>query len=172
MRAPGSRRLAVRRDWRRTIERAWYRFLHLPPRLLYALGGGALIGRFVLLLTTRGRRSGASRTTPLQYERVGSAVIVGSARGIAADWYRNVDADARVEVTVGRRHFRGRATPNRDPTAVADFLELRLTRHPRLVGAILRLAGLPARPSRTKLEAYAQGLAIVTIEPDRPGEPP
>lgn len=152
--------------WKTSLRRAWYRFLHLPPRLLYTVGLGPLIGRFVLLLATRGRRSGLHRTTPLQYERSGKELIVGSARGIAADWYRNVLSNDRVEVTIGRRTFAGHATPTSEPSAVADFLELRLERRPRLVGRMLRLYGLPSRPDRAQLEAYAEGLAIVTIELD------
>ncbi len=154
------------RKWTKSVRRAGYRLLHLPPRLFYAIGLGPLIGRFVLLLTTRGRRSGLRRTTPLQYERLGDTVIVGSARGVAADWYRNVLADDRVEVTIGRRRFAGRATPTSEPSAVVDFLEYRLKRRPRLVGMMLRLYGLPARPDRAQLEAYARDLAIVTIEAD------
>ena len=44
------------------------RLLHLPPRLAYAIGLGPLLGRFVLLMTTTGRKSGRRRVTPLQYE--------------------------------------------------------------------------------------------------------
>lgn len=154
----------VRKGRMASIRRAWYRFLHLPPRLLYAIGLGPLIGRFVLLLTTRGRRSGLRRVTPLQYEEVDNTVIVGSARGPTADWYQNLVADDSVEVTIGRRHITGRASPTSDTSAVVDFLELRLARHPRLVGTMLRLSGLPAHPTRSQLEAYAGRLAIVTVE--------
>jgi deazaflavin-dependent oxidoreductase (nitroreductase family) len=74
--------------------RKWiFRLLKLPPRLVYSLGLGTVYGRFVLLLTTRGRRSGKARVTPLQYERVDGALVVASARGTVSDWYRNLVAD-------------------------------------------------------------------------------
>jgi len=146
--------------------RKWiFRLLKLPPRLVYSLGLGTVYGRFVLLLTTRGRRSGKARVTPLQYERVDGALVVGSARGTESDWYRNLLADPRVEVRAGRTRFTAAAETCTDPARIADFLELRLERHPRMVGRILRLRGVPSPPSRPDLEAYAAGLAMVTLTP-------
>jgi hypothetical protein len=71
-----------------------------------------------------------------------------------------------VVVQVKSRRFRGLAEPISDPARIADFLELRLRRHPRIVGAILRLEGLPGRPDRAQLEAYAVRLAMVVIRPE------
>ena len=143
-----------------------FRLLKLPPRLLYAIGLGSLYGRLVLLLTTRGRRTGKPRITPLQYEQVHGDFVVASARGKAADWYRNVVADPCVEVRVRRIRFTGVAEACTEPGRIADFLELRLERHPRLVGWIFRVRGIPANPTRAQLEAYASGLAMVTITPE------
>lgn len=146
--------------------RRWvFRVLKLPPRLLYALGLGPVYGRYVLLLTTRGRRSGKARVTPLQYERVNSKLIVGSARGTESDWYRNLLVDPRVEVRVRRDSFTAVAETCTDTRRIADFLELRLERHPRMIGSMLRLRGVPADPTRADLDAYAAGMAIVTLTP-------
>ena len=142
------------------------RLLKLPPRLLYAVGLGSLYGRLVLLLTTTGRRTGRPRVTPLQYEQVDGTFVVASARGVAADWYRNVVADPRVDVRVRRSRFSGIAAACTDAARIADFLTLRLENHPRMVGLILRTRGIPAHPSRAQLEAYASRLAMVTITPD------
>ena len=103
--------------------------------------------------------------TPLQYERGDGALVVGSARGTGSDWYRNLIADPRVEVRAGRTRFAARAETCTDPARIADFLELRLKRHPRMVGGIMRLRGVPFPPSRPDLEAYAAGLAMVTLTP-------
>ncbi len=53
------------------------RFIHLPPRLLYAVGLGPLIGNLVLLLTTTGRKTGKRRVTPLQYELINNKIYLG-----------------------------------------------------------------------------------------------
>lgn len=134
-------------------------------RFLYRSGLAPLLGRFVLLLTTTGRKSGLPRVTPLQYEEVDGAIYVASARGAKADWFRNILADRCVKVRIKSHEFEGLAEPVTDPCRIADFLELRLVRHPQMVGAILQSAGLPASPSRGQLEDYARQLAMVIIRP-------
>ncbi len=145
-----------------------------PPsgliKVLYRSGLAPLIGRLILLLTTSGRRTGLPRVTPLQYEELDGAFYVGSARGTRADWFRNVVADPRVRVRIGSRELEAVAEPVTDPCRIADFLELRLRRHPRMVGAILRGEGLPTPPSRLDLEEYARRSALVIIRPI--AEPP
>ena len=141
-----------------------------PPnhvmKALYGIGLGPLIGRVVLLLTTTGRKTGLPRVTPLQYEEIDGAFYLGSSRGQKADWFRNILANPHVEVRVKSRRFRGVAETITDPLRVADFLELRLRRHPKMIGAILKREGLPAQPDRAQLEAYAAKLAMVVVRPE------
>ncbi|HEX8991750.1 MAG TPA: nitroreductase family deazaflavin-dependent oxidoreductase [Anaerolineales bacterium] len=139
-----------------------------PPQLmrfLYRSGLGPVVGHLVLLLTTTGRKSGLPRTTPLQYEELDGAIYVGSARGTKANWFRNILANPCIRVRIGSREFEATAEPVTDPCRIADFLELRLRRHPRMVGAILKSVGVSPSPSRPELEAYAAQLAMVVIHP-------
>jgi len=137
-------------------------------RVLYAIGLGSLIGRIILLLTTTGRRSGKKRVTPLQYELIGSDYYVGAARGMKADWVRNIQSDPHVEVRVGAKHFSANAEIVNDPSRLADFVEVRLERHPRMIGFIMQKAhGLPKRPSREQLEKLAEKEALVIVHPVR-----
>jgi deazaflavin-dependent oxidoreductase (nitroreductase family) len=140
-----------------------------PNRLvkaLYAFGLGRLVGRLVLLLTTTGRRTGLRRVTPLQYEEIDGVIYVASSRGINADWFRNVVANPRVEVRVKSRRFRGIGETTTDRKRIADLLELRLRRHPKMIGRILQSEGLPAEPTWAELEEYATKLAMVIIRPE------
>jgi deazaflavin-dependent oxidoreductase (nitroreductase family) len=139
------------------------RLLKYPPRLAYALGLGPWIGRLVLLLTTTGRKSGLPRVTPLQYEEIDGDIYIGSARGAQADWFRNIQANPQVEIRVKSRHLRGTAEAIRDPQRIADFLAVRLERHPRMIGGMLRAEGLTDKPTREQLIAYAHNRALVKI---------
>ena len=135
-------------------------------RLLYAIGLGPLIGRIILLLTTTGRRSGLKRVTPLQYEKIGEEYYLGAARGVKADWVRNIQSCPQVEVRVGAKRFYGTAEVVTDPSRFADFLEVRLQRHPRMVGLIMEKAhGLPRHPSRVQLEEIGRTEAFVILHP-------
>ena len=95
----------------------------IGPRIAYALGLGPLIGKFVLLLTTCGRKSGRPRVTPLVYEQRGKAVIVASARGRSADWLRDIESNPQVRVRIGRRQFDGIAEVSTDPEQIAGYLQ-------------------------------------------------
>ena len=48
---------------------------------------------------------------------------------------------------------------------IADFLELRLQRHPKMIGAIMRKDGIPFPPRRSDLEQYATQLTLVVVQP-------
>jgi hypothetical protein len=96
---------------------------------------------------------------------VNGAIYIASSKGACADWFQNLMADPRVTVRVKSRQFAGQAQLVTDPVRVADFVELRLQRHPRMVGMILKSDGLSATPSRAELETYAGKLALAIIRP-------
>jgi deazaflavin-dependent oxidoreductase (nitroreductase family) len=152
------------------LPKSLLRLIHYPPRALYTIGLGPLVGKLLLLLTTTGRKSGRPRVTPLQYEDIDGVITIGAARGMQADWVRNILANPVVTVQVGARQFRGMSEVVSDASRIADFLELRLERHPRMVGAMLRSEGLSFPPSRAQLEAYAAGLTVVVIHEETPGD--
>ena len=149
----------------RAETRRLYKFFNKPPRIAYALGLGPIIGKLVLLLTTRGRKTGLLRVTPLQYEKIGGKYYVGSAFGTRTDWYKNILADPGVRVRVGRKEFDALAETSTDPVRIAEFLEVRLARHPRMIGMMLRAEGLPPSPSRQDLESLAEDKALVILHP-------
>jgi len=135
-------------------------------QVLYTIGLGPIIGRIILLLTTTGRKSGKKRITPLQYELIGEDYYLGAARGLKADWVRNIQSDPRVKVRVGVKHFQGSAEIVTNSSKFADFMEVRLERHPRMIGLIMEKAhGLPRRPSRAQLEELAKNEAFVIVHP-------
>lgn len=92
-----------------TKNRATQLFWRIHP-VVYRLTGGRLLGRIdgvpVLLLMTRGRKSGEVRTKPLLYLADGDAFVVaasyaGEPRHPA--WWLNLLADPRARVQVGGR---------------------------------------------------------------------
>jgi hypothetical protein len=103
------------------------------------------------------------RTTPLQYERVDGVIYVASARGQAADWFRNIVANPRVKVQIEDEQFETDAEPITDPARIADFLELRLKRHPIMMKLMLAVEGLPLRFDRAALKRFAARKALVAL---------
>ena len=69
-------------------------------------------GRSLLLLTTRGAKTGHERTNPLAYTRDGDRIFDIASKGGAPTNpdYRNLRANPRVTVEVGPERFEANAT--------------------------------------------------------------
>ena len=74
---------------------------------------GPFTGRTLLLLTTKGAKTGAERTSPLVYSRDGDRFVIIASKGGAPThpaWYHNLRAHPEVTLEVGREKFRARAS--------------------------------------------------------------
>ena len=98
-----------------TYKRLLISWLFVPMHLLlFRLSGGRLLdsleGERVLILVTKGRKTGKVRSSPLmyfQFEDSDELIVVGSNYGQAHHpaWYLNIAADPNVTVeTDGGRH--------------------------------------------------------------------
>ena len=123
------------------------------------------IGPNVLVLVTSGRKSRRPHRTPLQFELIDGQYYIGSARGTLADWYCNIRADPVVKFELKGVIHHAEAEAITDPARIADFLEFRLERNPRMIGMMMRLEGLPKGFSRTQLEEFASQKALVILHP-------
>lgn len=80
--------------------------------------GGPFVGATLLLLHTRGARSGQPRINPLAYTRDGDDFIIIASKGGAPtnpDWYYNIVTQPLVMVEVGTEQFQARATIAAEP---------------------------------------------------------
>lgn len=80
-----------------------------------AKGGKGItnFGDSLLLLTTRGARTGRAHTTPLAFTRDGDRYVVIASKGGAPthpDWYHNIVTQGVAVVEVGNEKFDVRAT--------------------------------------------------------------
>ena len=70
---------------------------------------------YLMVLRTRGRRSGAIRAAPLGYVILDGAVYCCAGFGATTAWYLNVLAEPTVEVVLPGRTLAGTAAPVTDP---------------------------------------------------------
>jgi deazaflavin-dependent oxidoreductase (nitroreductase family) len=83
--------------------------------------GGPFEGSPLLILTTKGAKSGQDRAAPMMYRQEGERVFVFASKAGAPtnpDWYHNLVAEPEVTVEVGAERFAARASvvtgPERD----------------------------------------------------------
>ena len=97
-----------------------------PPIVaLYKIGLLTLFGasRTVMLLTTRGRKSGKLRSTPIGYFRIGGAIYLFSAWGKASNWYKNMLASPQdVWIQIGLHRWPVHAQVVSEPREIQQVL--------------------------------------------------
>jgi deazaflavin-dependent oxidoreductase (nitroreductase family) len=123
---------------------------------VYQLTGGRLGGKWgkagILLLTTRGRKTGKERTTPVLYlEDSGRYAVVATNDGAERhpSWYLNLATDGRAHVQMGGRSLEATART----ASGAERAEL----WPRLVAVYRNYERDQARTERE--------LPVVVLEP-------
>ncbi|MGZ5288862.1 MAG: nitroreductase family deazaflavin-dependent oxidoreductase [Actinomycetota bacterium] len=75
--------------------------------------GGMFVGAPLLLLTTTGAKTGATRVNPLMYLPDADRLVIFASKGGAPthpDWFHNVKANPSVTVEVGNETYRAVAT--------------------------------------------------------------
>ena len=109
------------------------RFFVLVHRVLFRLSGGRLLGRLdgqgVLILVTKGRRSGRRRSSRLLYfrfEESSGLIVVASNYGRARHpaWYLNLSADPHVNVETEGQAVRCPGSDNRGEERSALFAKV------------------------------------------------
>jgi deazaflavin-dependent oxidoreductase (nitroreductase family) len=78
---------------------------------------GPFAGRSLLLLTTKGAKSGKDQTSPVVYSRDGDRLVIIASKGGAPThpgWYHNLRANPEVTVELGPEKFRARASLAKD----------------------------------------------------------
>src|SRR5579859_1078361 len=89
---------------------------------------GPMAGRKVLLLTTKGARTGEDRTVVLGYRQAGNSyVVIASANGAPSDpaWYRNLQVHPHATAEVGDKkfHVHPRTTEGEERERMAALVE-------------------------------------------------
>jgi deazaflavin-dependent oxidoreductase (nitroreductase family) len=116
---------------------------------------------YLMILRTRGRKSGEMRDAPLGYAVIGDHVYVLAGFGRKTHWFQNVQADPRVEAILPSRAFSGIAEEVTDP---AERL--------RILPALVRSMGLVAgamgmgnvwKMAPDEIVAKCEGLPLVKV---------
>ena len=78
------------------------------PAVLYRIGLGRMLGKRIVAVTHRGRKTGQLRETVLEvilFDPANKESVVVSAYGTRADWYRNLQVQPALRVRTGRMDY-------------------------------------------------------------------
>jgi deazaflavin-dependent oxidoreductase (nitroreductase family) len=145
-------------------------FFRIPVGL-YRAGLGWLVGHVVLVVTTRGRRTGRPHANATRYEQdpgTDTYFVLSGWEG-RTDWYRNATRDPRVHLRVGSRSFWTIAEPL-DADGAGRVLRMYLARNPFGARTIRRETGVAFDGSDERLREIASHYPAVALRgpQDRP----
>lgn len=137
------------------------------PLILYRLGFGDLLsaGR-IMILGTRGRTSGQTRYTPIEYRHHGSKTYVVSGWGARPQWLQNLRAEPDVLVQQGRRQFGARATIVTNAGEALRVLHLFRRQAPFLYDWLLARISSRERVDAQALPDISREVTIVRFDPN------
>lgn len=121
------------------------------------------VGGAMVLLRIRGRKSGLVRETPLNYVVAEGAIWVLAGFGPRTEWYRNLQADPRVEAILPGRTVTGTVTEVRAPAVRRRMMPaiMRSTAGPSLAAGVN-----PWRSTPDELCAEMAWVPLLRIDPD------
>ncbi len=156
-------------DWIRRVLPAMHdafigvnRYVGVPA---LKMGLGPLVSNpltgYLMILRTRGRKSGEMRDAPLGYTICGESVYCIAGFGRRAHWFQNVLADPRVEVILPGRSFTGLAE---EVTEAGERLRV-LPQLLRSMGAVAGMVGMgnPWRDSPAEIAVKCEGMPLLRI---------
>jgi deazaflavin-dependent oxidoreductase (nitroreductase family) len=116
---------------------------------------------YLMILRTRGRKSGEMRDAPLAYTIVGEHAYCIAGFGRRTHWFQNVLSDPKVEVILPARSFSGLAEEVTDPEERRHILPPLL----RSMGVIAGMVGMgnPRRDSPDEIARKCEGMPLVRI---------
>ncbi|MCY3978552.1 MAG: nitroreductase family deazaflavin-dependent oxidoreductase [Chloroflexi bacterium] len=144
------------------------------PISLYRLGWGAVLGWLpMLVMTTKGRRSGLARHVMVEFRRHGSKYYVFSGWGERTDWYRNLLQHPRVTIQHGAHVLAAEAKPVQDNAEALRALYL-FTRNSWLYERVFAGMSSAQAADLNSLADVAQEFTLVRLEPtdEAPELPP
>ncbi|MBI1257128.1 MAG: nitroreductase family deazaflavin-dependent oxidoreductase [Chloroflexi bacterium] len=148
------------------IPRGIIRMLLRLPILFYRLGlGDVMNAAHIMILGTRGRKSGLTRYTPVEYRRHGSKIYLYSAWGERPQWFQNLTDCPEVLVQQGRQQFSAQATVVTHSGEALRVLHLFRRIAPFVYDPLIARLSARERVDARSLPDISHTITIVRIDP-------
>lgn len=149
-----------------TLPRGVGRLLFRTPIYFYRMGlGGLLNSVHIMILVTRGRKSGLPRYTPVEYRQHGSKIYIISGWGERAEWVRNLTVTPSVTAQQGGDSMSACAEIVTNEGEALRVLHLFRRRGPSIYDAIFARITDRAAADELALIEIARRVTIVRLDP-------
>ncbi len=133
------------------------------PMWAWRLGLGPILGRYIMIITHTGRKSGEPRQTAVEFHNINGIKYIPCAFGIKAQWYRNILANPRVSIQTSDGLERMVAVRVREDDELITVVETLLSRDPPLMN--LYLKSLNISPTRKDILVNKEKIIFLRFDP-------
>jgi deazaflavin-dependent oxidoreductase (nitroreductase family) len=147
------------------------RLLFRAPIWLYKARLGWMLGKRFLKITHTGRTSGQPREVVLEvvkHDLSTKAYYVAAAWGDKSDWVKNVRADPRVQIQVGRQKMDAIAqqlSQDESETVILDYAQ----RHPATMKSLAGFMGYQVDGTEADFRELGRQLLMFALKPQPQG---
>ncbi len=133
------------------------------PMLAWRLGLGPILGRYIMIITHTGRKSGTPRQTAVEYHTINGIKYIPCAFGIKAQWYRNILANPHVSIQTADGLERMVAVHVSDDNELITVIETILSRYPAMMNWYLK--SMDVSPTRKDILAHKENMVFLRFDP-------
>ncbi len=139
------------------------KILYSIPMITWRLGLGPLIGRYIMVITHLGRKTGIPHQTAVEYHTINGMKYIPCAFGIKSDWYRNILANPRVTIQTSEGSESMKAVRVSEDDELMTVIETILSRNPTLMNWYLNSLGI--LPTRKEILANKEKIIFLRFDP-------
>lgn len=141
------------------------RLILRAPLLMHRLGLGGFLSRFrLVVLTTRGRKSGLPRHTPVEYRMHGTKIYLISAWGERPHWVKNLIAHPYATIQAGPRSYGATAKLVNEPSEALRAFFLFRKPAPAVYDALLARLTEAETVEARRLPELASQLTVIRLD--------
>ncbi|MBZ0294633.1 MAG: nitroreductase family deazaflavin-dependent oxidoreductase [Anaerolineae bacterium] len=148
----------------------WRKALFKAPLYLWRLGLGFFVGRYIMVITTIGRKSGQPRHTMAEWHPHRDSKFVPVAFGEKAQWYKNAMANSHVTIQTADGTQSALARRITDPDELLEAFHTIMKRNPMMAQWYLEAHG--AEPTNADVLATKDDIYFLTFDPTTDPTPP
>ena len=144
-------------------DKQWEKVLYKFPITAWRLGLGPILGRYIMIISHIGRKTGISRRTAVEFHTMNGIKYVPCAFGVKAQWYRNIMANPKVTIQTNDGTEQMVAIRINQNDELISVIEMILDRNPSLMNWYLDSIGI--NPSRKEIIAHKDDLVFLRFDP-------
>ena len=144
-------------------DKQWEKVLYKFPIIAWRLGLGPILGRYIMIITHIGRKTGISRRTAVEFHIMNGIKYIPCAFGVKSQWYRNIMANPRVTIQTSEGTEQMTAVRISQNEELISVIEMILDRNPSLMNWYLDSIGI--KPTRKEIIAHKDDLVFLRFDP-------